>query len=67
MTMVQIDSILPLFLILWPLLGALLVFLAGRGGLRWGREGTAILVMIVQLALSICQSSASLGGKLLLF
>lgn len=65
--MVQIDSILPLFLILWPLLGALLVYLAGRGGLRWGREGTAILVMIVQLALSICQSSASLGGKLLLF
>ncbi|HNY91713.1 MAG TPA: proton-conducting transporter membrane subunit [bacterium] len=62
--MAQIDSILPLLLILWPLLGALLLLPAGR--LRWGREAAAILVMIVELALSIRMAAASLTGQVLI-
>ncbi|HNW58642.1 MAG TPA: proton-conducting transporter membrane subunit [bacterium] len=63
--MAKTDSLLPLFLILWPFLGAILVQLFGDGKRRLTREGIAILGMGVQLAAALLQGWAVFGGTVL--
>ncbi|HQG46543.1 MAG TPA: proton-conducting transporter membrane subunit [bacterium] len=64
--MAQSESLLPLFLILWPLFGAILIQLFGQERRQLTREGIAIAVMGVQLAAAIAQSWSVFSGLLLI-